>query len=436
MKMQIVLNILTAIIGLIFLVCLIVARDSDLPFASYVWAIFFILLSAASIFYSNQSENNKLMISVAPVILVATLAIPILINPYFLLTSFYAAPGALLEKGIAVASEIASAMLSGNTHDERILTFKKRFSVVYTCSKKRSGVVERFLVKNENKNALINIEFSRTDFWAKPVGLIQGDTLMSYYETESDEFHKLSLEKCYDSNGKSVLDHYRIVTNENKEGYAAYDIQMYDTAYHAPNDIGYLSWESDRGTFFQLFNFATSSDIVEKINTELRNIKPDVKLCLKRRGMCQISAPPNFLNVRVEDGGNCDDQNQNFPEYYMGLVFNLKTGSRIAFSELFKDYEKDQKKIKEIFQRYLQKRSGELKQLEFKNTFSHYIETFSKKDDSSFSFTIDQYQKNEHPYISIYPMPGQGLPNHGIFLTTLSVTLFRDYLKGEWGLIK
>jgi hypothetical protein len=229
--MQIFFNILAGAIGLIFVVGLVFGRGEDIPIVSYLSAIIIILLCVASILFSYHSQSHKLLISAAPVVLAAVLIVPVVIQPYFLLTKFYAFPGVLLEKGLYVFAEAITGAMNGNEYKNRILEFKKKFPPAYTCSKKRSGVVEKFLVKNETRNALIQIEFSRRRFWATPVGLIQGDTLKSYFETDKPEFRGLYLESCYDVNGKSVLDHYKVISNPEQTGYAPYDTQMYETAY-------------------------------------------------------------------------------------------------------------------------------------------------------------------------------------------------------------
>lgn len=426
--MYLIFNIFSSTVGLVLLAWLIIARGIDIKIGSYVFALSTILICSASIFFSYYFQQYKLILSGLPFVLISLLLVPIFISPYFLLTKFYSYPAQIFETGYAITLELRLSIGTGNKFKKRILNFKKRFPPAYICQNKRSGVIDAFLVKNDIKNALIRIEFSRAEFWVFPVGLIQGNTLLIYDEQ--------GLENCINHQGKSVLDDYQIISSNKVSDYGAFGIDTYQTAFNEPEAVFFSTTEGER-QFIQLYNFATSPDIVEKINTELKNIKPDNKLCLRRYWMSAKAVPPHFLSVTITDVGNCQNPKISFPEYSTGILYDLKYGSKISFSDLFNNYQENQIRIKEIIQKSLTKKLNKIKDSNYKLIFSEYVKSFSAKDDSQFTFTINPSGRNDkHAWISFYPvhpLASSRIPGEGIdFTLMISSKLFSDYLKREW----
>jgi hypothetical protein len=224
-----ILNVLAIIIGLLLSILTIFAQGSDIDVVSIISVILLVLLCVMSVYFSNTLQRHKLFFSAVPLFIVIVVTVVVFLNPYVLMTNFFSTPGIVIEEGFTNLLAYKDAYSTGDKYNEDIKRFKEKFPPVYTCSSKLSGMVESFIVKNESKNAFILIDFSRTDFWATPLGKIQGDTLYSYHDINSTEFRDRKLKTCYDSFGTSILDTYHVISDPNTEGgYADYDINMYD----------------------------------------------------------------------------------------------------------------------------------------------------------------------------------------------------------------
>ncbi len=365
-----------------------------------------------------QRIRALFFVSTVPAVIIFIIFGLFFADPYIFTIQSAFNPGYPVEAGVQVLAEMATTGLGTKGHNTRadIENFRAKFPALYECTEKRTGVIENYITKYAEGSALVEIEFSRTNFWAIPLGRVKDGILLTYSEPNADLLKKLR--GCHDQTGKSILSIYSVKEDQDKNGDADYDTDMYDTFRLDPNALGCRS-DRNQNRYFQLFSSAASPEVVKSINTQLLNYRLNTKICSKYVGMSSIDTLKNLLSIVATEEGNCDNPDERFPEYRIGLVFDLETGHQLLFADLFTDYTKDSQAIKEIVKSKLQKYPPDSS---CQGNYTKYVDTVLSENDLPFSFYI------ENDYMYILPLPSQELQDCSSEII-IRLSVFKEYLK-------
>ncbi len=421
MGIKILFNAIALLVAMFILFCFIFARGSDINATNFIGIGVIFLICCISIFLSHSAYGHSLFVSTVPAIIVFVIFVLFFVDPYIFTRQSAFNPGYPVEVGVQVITEMVSTRLGTKGYKTRadIEKFRAKFPALYECTEKRASVIENYITKNEERNALVEIEFSRTDFWAIPLGKVKDGVLFTYSEPNEDLLKKLR--GCHDQTGKSILSIYGIKEDQDKNGYADYDTDMYDAFRLDPNALGYRS-DRNQNRYFQLFGSAASPEVVKSINTQLLNYGLNTKICSKYVGMSSIDSLKNLLSIVATEEGNCDKPDNRIPEYRIGLVFDLETGRQLLFADLFTDYTKDSKAIKEIIKSKFQQNSYPPNSV-CQINHTKYVDTILAGNDLLFSFYIG------NDYVYILPLPSQELQDCSRSERVFPLSAFKEYLK-------